>query len=76
MNDDYITLEDGTLWPNPRDPKKLQWSLLHTDKILTAYERKLLANYIEAYHALAFIPSRKIKLPMIRRALKGNNNED
>jgi hypothetical protein len=47
----HIRLDNATVWPNPTDPKEIEWKLRYTRQ-LTDNERVLAACYIAAYKVL------------------------
>lgn len=69
-NDTYLRLGDGTLWPNPLDPKDVQWSLRYASP--SREELLLAADMLSAYRHLATHPSGTEcalgKLRLLRRA--------
>lgn len=61
-----LTLEDGTLWPNPEAVASASWKAMHGAP--TEAELSVLTAAADAYAQLCREPRMTKKLPMIRRA--------
>lgn len=64
-----VTLEDGSVWPNPERASELAWKARYGGA-LTEQELMVLASVADAYVQLCLRPEFRQKMPMMRRALK------